>query len=193
MGGSEVSTQLELAAIFAAFVAVTTLFSFVSIGAGAMGGGTPDGAGVYPVLIAGGPNLAPVGTITGYPPVPGFSGTRTDVLTFVIANTGGEGAVDLSRATVTVMAGNYLEVLARSEDLLPEPGTWTATLPRDGDGGIPLRAGEECTIRLRLDRPVPAGETLTVRVRLPGDLPCLITGQAGAPAAAAAASSPPED
>ena len=190
MGGSEASTQLELAAIFAAFVAVTTLFSFVSIGANALGGKIPEGAGVYPILAAGEPRLAPVGDIIGYPSVPGSSGTRIDALTFVIANTGGEGAVDLSRAAVTIMTGNYLEVLTRSEDLPPEPGTWTTPLPRDSDGNVLLGAGEECAVHIRLDHLIPAGETVTVRVRLPGDRPCLIAGEIGA---RQSASSSPED
>ena len=64
MGGSEVSTQLELAAIFVVFVAVTTLFSFVSIGASAMGGESPTGTGAYPVLAAGETCLAQVGGVT---------------------------------------------------------------------------------------------------------------------------------
>lgn len=180
MGGSEASTQLELAAIFAAFVAVTTLFSFVSIGANALGGKIPEGAGVYPVLAAGEPRLAPVGDIIGYPSGPGLSGDRIDALTFIIANTGREGAVDLSRATVTVMAGNYLEVLTRSEDLHPEPGAWTTSLPGDSDGNVLLRAGEECAIHISLGHLIPAGEIVTVRVRLPGDRPCLIAGEIGA-------------
>ena len=176
MGGSEASTQLELAAIFAAFVAVTTLFSFVSIGANAFSGGAPGVAGVYPVLGAGEPCLAPVGDITGYPSVPGFAGTRIDALTFVITNTGGEGAVDISRAALAVMAGNYIEILTRSEDLPPEPGTWATALPPDSNGNVLLGAGEECAVHIRLDHFIPAGETVTVRVRLPGDRPCLIAG-----------------
>ncbi len=196
MGGSEVSTQLELAAIFVVFVAVTTLFSFVSIGASAMGGGSPTGTGAYPVLAAGEPCLAPVGEITGYSSAPGLSGVYTDTLTFVIVNTGEED-IDLSRATVTVMAGDYLEILTRSVGSLSGPGTWTAALPRNGDGSIPLQPGEECAIRIHLDQAVPAGETPTVRIRLPGERPCSITGQAAAPAGDAgggiAASSSPED
>ncbi len=179
MGGSEASNQLELAAIFVAFVAVTTLFSFMSLGAGVMGGGTPDSTGVYPVLTAGEPRLAPVGNITEHSPVPENPGTRTDLLAFAVTNTGGEGNVDLSRATVTVMAGDYLEVLKWSDDIPLMPGTWTTALPRDDAGGIPLRAGEECALYIRLDRPIPAGAPLAVRVRLPGDLPCLITGRVG--------------
>jgi len=197
MGGSEVSTQLELAAIFVAFVAVTTLFSFVSIGASAMGGGSQTGTGTYPVLAAGEPHLAPVGQITGSSSVPEFSGVYVDTLAFVIANTGEDGVVDLSRATVTVTAGGYLEVLTRSRILLPGPGTWTTALARNSDGSIPLRAGEECTVRILLNRPIPAGEIVTVRVRLEGDLPCSITGQAAVPAGdaggAPVASSLPED
>lgn len=197
MGGSEVSTQLELAAIFAAFVAVTTLFSFVSIGAGPMNEGSSPGTGAYPVLAAGEPRLALVGGITGSSLVPEPSGISIDTLTFVIVNTEKDGAVDLSRASVTVLAGDYLEVFRLSNDASPVPGTWTATPLRDGDGGgdggTLLPAGEECTVHLRLDRSVPAGEALTVKVRLEGDLPCSITGPVGVPGAGTAASSSPED
>lgn len=196
MGGSEVSTQLELAAIFAVFVAVTTLFSFVSIGANAMGGGTLTGTGTYPVLAAGDPHLAPAGEITGSSSVPEFSGFYIDTLTFVVVNTGEGGPADLSRATVTVMAGDYLEVLKRSDSPYPA-GTWTAAPPRNSDGSMPLQPGEECAIRIRLGRPIPAGETLTVRMRLAGERPCSITRQAVAPSGDAggstAASSSPED
>jgi len=192
MGGREASNHLELAAIFLAFVAVTTLFSFISLGAGVMGGGVPDDAGVYPVLTASEPRLAPVGNITSHSPVSENPGTLTDLLAFVVANTGGGGAVDLSRATVTIMAGDYLEVLARSEDIPPGPGTWATALPQDDAGGIPLRAGEECALYIRLDRPIPAGTALTARVRLAGDRPCLITGRAGA-SAGVTAYSPPQD
>ncbi|WP_317065456.1 hypothetical protein [Methanoculleus caldifontis] len=196
MGGSEVSTQLELAAIFVGFVAITTLFSFVSIGASAMGGGVATGTGTYPVLAAGEPHLAPVGGIAGHSSVPEFSGVLVDILTFAVVNTGEDGAVDLSRATVTVAAGDYLKILRRSDTLYPA-GTWTASLPRNDDGSIPLRAGEECTVRIRLDRPVPAGEPLTVRVRLAGDRPCTITAQARTAGvdtvAGTAVSSSPED
>lgn len=195
MGGSEVSTQLELAAIFAAFVAVTTLFSFVSIGAGSMNEGSSPGTGAYPVLAAGEPRLALVGGVTGFSSVPELSGISIDTLAFVVANTGEDGEVDLSRASVTVMAGNYLEVFRLSRDASPVPGTWTAAPLEDGDGdgGTLLPAGEECTVQLRLDRSLPAGEALTVKVRLEGGLPCSITGPAGAPGAGTAASSSPED
>lgn len=179
MGGNEASLQLELAAIFVAFVAVTTLFSLVSFGAGAMGGETPADMSAYPVLAADEPHLAPVGEISGYSSIPGLSGTHIDSLAFVIINTGESGAVDISRATVTVMAGDYLEILTQSRDSSPWPGTWAASLPRDSDGSMPLPTGEECTIRIHLDHPIPAGTPLAVRVRLPGALPCLITGPAG--------------
>jgi hypothetical protein len=196
MGGSEVSTQLELAAIFAVFVAVTTLFSFVSIGASAMGGGSLNSAGTYPVLAAGEPCLTPVGGITGYSSVPGLSGVYIDTLTFVIVNAGEED-VDLSRATVTVMAGDYLEIITRSGGSFSGPGTWTAALSHNGDGSMPLRPGEECAVRIHLDQAIPAGESPTVRIRLPGERPCSITGQAAVPACDAgggiAAPSSPED
>ena len=197
MGGSEVSTQLELAAIFAAFVAITTLFSFVSLGAGSLNGESSPGTGAYPVLTAGEPHLAMVGRVTGSSSVPELSGISIDTLAFAVANTGEDGAVDLSRTSVTVMAGDYLEVLRLSGDTTPGPDTWTAALLRDGDGngdgGTLLPAGEEYTVHLRLDRPVPAGEALTVKVRLEGDLPCSITGPVGVPGAGTAASSAPED
>ncbi len=184
MGGSEVCTHLELAAIFAAFVAVTTLFSLVSLGASAMDTGQLSGPDAYPVLAAGEPHLAPVGELFG---------TSIDTFAFRVAHTGEGGPVDLSRATVTVMAGTYLEILTLSRDPHPGPGMWSAAPLRDGDGGMLLEAGEECTILLRLDRPVPAGEALTVLVRPEGNAPCSITGPAGAPAADALASSSEKD
>ena len=179
MGGSEGSTQLELAAIFVAFVVVTTLFSFVSLGAGAVGGEVPGDTGAYPVLIANESHLAPAGDIAGYSSIPVLSGTHIDTLAFAVINTGESGAVDIARATVTVMAGDYIEILSQSGDSLLRPGTWAASLPRDGDGSMPLPTGEECTIRIHLDRPIPAGTPLSVRVRLPGALPCSIAGVPG--------------
>lgn len=175
MGGREACT-LELAAIFAAFITVTTLFSFVSLGAGAMGGGPSADAGAYPVLTAGEPHLAPVGEVTGSSSVPELSGGYIDALAFRITHTGEGGPVDLSRVTVTVMAGTYLEVLTRSAASLPGPGMWTATPPSGGEGGTLLEAGEDCTIRVNLDRPIPVGEGLTVKVRPEGSAPCTITG-----------------
>ncbi|WP_292395148.1 hypothetical protein [Methanoculleus sp. UBA303] len=192
MGGSEAYTHLELAAIFAAFVAVTTLISLVSLGASAMGSGPSPDSGAYPVLAAGEPHLAQIGEVTGSSSAPGLSGTHIDTLTFRVAHTGEGGPVDLSRATVTVMAGTYLEIITQSRDPLPGPGMWTATLLRDSDGGMLLRAGEECTIRLRLDRPIPAGEALVVKVRTEGSAPCSITGPVRVPGAGANAPSSPE-
>ncbi len=192
MGGGEAYTHLELAAIFAAFVAVTTLFSLVSLGASAMDGGTSPGAGAYPVLTAGEPLLVPVGEVTGSSSVPGFSDAYVDTLAFRVAHTGEGGAVDIARVTVTVMAGSYLEILTLSEGPLPGPGMWTATPLRDGDAGTLLLAGEECMIRLCLDRPVPAGEVLTVRVRPEGNAPCSITGPVRVPAADANVLSSPD-
>lgn len=177
MGERETCTHLELAAVFAAFVVVTTLFSLVSLGASAMSGGPASNLGAYPVLTAGEPHLAPVGDVTGSSSVPEFSGASIDTLTFRIAHTGDSGAVDLSRATVTVMAGDYLEILTRSKDLLPGPGMWTAIPP---GGGTLLHAGERCTIRLHLDRFISADEILTIQVRPEGSGPCSITGPVNA-------------
>lgn len=174
MEGSEDCTHRELVTILLAFVAVTTLFSFVSLWPGAAGSASSPGpAGGYPVLAAGKPPLAPVGGITGTSSVPGISGTHVDTLAFRITHTGEDEPVDLSRATVTVMAGRYLEVLARSWDHLPGPGTWTATPLR---GGTHLEAGDECTILISLGRPIPAEDGLTIRVRLEGSTPCSISG-----------------
>jgi hypothetical protein len=186
MGGNEVHTHLELAAIFAAFVAVTTLFSLVSYGVGGMNGGSTLDSNMYPVCTAGEPCLEPVGGVTGSSSVPGPSGAFVDTVAVRVAHTGEGDPVDLARATVTVMAGSYLEILAPSKDLLPEPGTWSAATP---GGGNLLGAGEECMIRLCLDRPIPAGETLTVLVRPEGNAPCSITS----PACAPATSSPEKD
>ncbi|MDK2917175.1 MAG: archaeal flagellin FlaB [Euryarchaeota archaeon] len=178
MGGSDVHTHLELAAIFAAFIAVTTLFSLVSSGAGGMNGGPVQDSEMYPVFTAGKPCLEQVGEVTGSSSIPGLSGAFVDTVAVRVAHTGDGDPVDLARATVTVMAGTYLEILAPSGDALPGPGTWSAQTPT---GGSLLRAGEECTIRLCLDRPVPAGETLTVLVRPEGNAPCSITSPACAP------------
>ena len=175
MGGREVCT-LELAVIFVAFVAVTTLISFISLGASALGGGPSADAGAYPVLTAGEPHLAPVGEVTGSSSVPGLSGGYIDTLAFRIAHTGEGGPVNLSRVTVTVMAGTYLEVLTQSGASRPGPGMWTATPLSDGDGGTLLEAGEDCTLRLNLDRPIPVDEGLTIKVRPEGSIPCTITG-----------------
>ena len=191
MGGSEACTHLELAATFAAFIAVATLFSLVSFGAGAIGSGPVAGVGAYPVLAADEPHLALVGEITGSLSVPGPVGTSIDTLTFRIAHTGEDEAIDLSRVTVTVMAGDYLEILTRSGDSLPGPGMWTATLP--SGGGTLLLAQEECTVRLCLDRPVPAGDCLTVKVRPEGSRPCTIAGPVRVLAAGAGASLPEKD
>jgi archaellin len=189
MGGSEAYTHLELAAIFAAFVAVTPLFSLVSLGASAMDTGQLPGASAYPVLTAGEPHLALVGEVTGSSSVPGLPGTYIDTIAFRITHTGEGGTVDLSRATVTVMAGTYLEILTLSGNSFQGPGTWSAALP---GGGTLLPAGEECTIRLYLDRPVPADEALTVLVRPEGNAPCSITGPVRISAADANALSSPD-
>ena len=174
MGESRARAHLELAAIVTAFVAVTALFSFVSLAANAMEGGPAPGPGAYPVLPADDPHLAPVGAITGSSSVPESSGTSIDTITFRVVHTGGgNGPVDLARTTVTVMAGTYLEILTQSGAASPGPGTWTATPPR---GDTLLLAGEDCEIRLCLDRPVSAGEALTVWVRPEGGGPCSITG-----------------
>lgn len=130
---------------------------------------------VYPVLTAEDPHLAPIGEIICCSSVQ----DHIDTLAFTVVNTNESGTVDLSRATVTVMAGDFIEVLTRSKDSSPGPGTWRPSLPGDNDGAIPLAAGEECTIQILLDRPIPAGTTLTVRVRLPGALPCPVTGVSG--------------
>ncbi len=188
MGGSDACTHLELAAIFAAFVTVTTLFSLVSLGAGAVDGGPSPGPDAYPVLAAAEPRLALVGEVTGSSSVPELSGSFVDTLVFCVAHTGEGEAVDLSRVTVTVMAGTYLEILARSGDPLPGPGTWAATTLQNEAGGALLPAGGECMIRLFLDRPVPAGEALTVLVRPEGSAPCSIAGPVGVPAAGVPAS-----
>lgn len=191
MGGSEGCTHLELAAIVLAFVAVTTLFSFLSLGAGGASSASSPGPGGYPVLAAGEPLLAPVGEITGSSSAPGGSGTYVDTLVFRITHTGGGEPVDLSRATVTVMAGQYLEILPRSGDSLPGSATWTATPLRSGTH---LLAGEECTVRLSLDRLIPAGDGLTIKVRPEGGAPCTITGPVKVlPGDAGAPSSPEED
>lgn len=185
MGGSEAYTHLELAAIFAAFVAVTTLFSLVSLGASVMDIGSSSDPGAYPFLIAGEPHLAPVGEVTFY----GFPGRGIDTLSFCVIHTGEGRAVDLSRVTVTVMAGTYLEILAPSTDPAPGPGTWSAALP---GGGTLLFPGEEGTIRLRLDHPAPMDEALTILVRPEGSAPCSITGLIRIPAADTDALSSPE-
>ncbi|MDK2890029.1 MAG: archaeal flagellin FlaB [Methanoculleus sp.] len=189
MGGSEAYTHLELAVIFAAFVAVTTLFSLVSLGASAMDSGPSPDSGADPVLAAGEPRLAPAGEVTGSSSVPGLPGTYIDTLVFRVVHTGEGGCVDLSRATVTVMAGTYLEILTLSGSSLPGPGTWSAAVP---GGGTLLFSGEECTIRLCLDRPVPADEALTVLVRPEGNAPCSITGPVRIPATDANALSSPD-
>jgi hypothetical protein len=186
MGGSEVHTHLELAAIFAAFVAVTTLFSLVSSGAGGMNGGSEPDPDMYPAFAAGEPYLEQVGEVTGSSSIPGLSGIYVDTVAVRVAHTGEGDPVDLARATVTVMAGTYLEILAPSGDILPQPGTWSAATP---GGDNLLGAGEECVIHLCLDRPIPAGETLTVLVRPEGNAPCSITSSPGAPAS----SSPEKD
>jgi archaellin len=179
MGGSDAHTHLELAAIFAALIAVTTLFSFVSLGANGMTGSSSPDLGIYPVCAAGEPCLEPVGEVTGSSSVPGHSGTFVDTVAVRVAHTGRGDPVDLARTTVTVMAGTYLEILAPSGDVPLQPGTWSAATP---GGDNLLSAGEECTIHLHLDRPIPAGESVTVLVRPEGNAPCSITGPAGAPA-----------
>jgi hypothetical protein len=189
MGGSEAYTHLELAAIFAAFVAVTTLFSLVSLGASAMDGGPSPDSGAYPVLTAGEPRLAPAGEVTGSSSIPGLSGTFVDTVAVRIIHTGEGEAVDLSRATVTVTAGTYLEILTPSGSSFPGPGTWSAAVP---GGGTLLFPGDECTIRLCLDRPVSLDEALTVLVRPEGSAPCSITGPVRIPAADADALSSPD-
>lgn len=172
VGGSEVCTYFELAAIFAALIAVTTLFSLVSLGTGAMGCG--PAAGAYPVLIGGEPHIAQAGEITGFLSVPETSGILVDTLAFRIIHTGEGGAIDLSRVTVTVLAGDYLEILARSRETLPEPGMWSAA-PLPDDDAL-FRPGDECTILLRLDRPAPADGGLIIKMRPEGSRPCTITG-----------------
>ncbi len=176
MGGSEACTHLELAAIFAAFITVTTLFSFISLGAGALGGGSPACMGGYPILTAGEPHLALAGEITGSPSVPGPPAAGVDTLTFRMAHTGEGDAIELSRVTVTIMAGDYLEILARSGDSPPGPGMWIATPSSPGGGGALLEPGEECTVRICLDRPIPTDDDLIIKVRPEGCWPCTITG-----------------
>ncbi|WP_243670581.1 hypothetical protein [Methanoculleus chikugoensis] len=154
-------------------------------------GSTPDSDIYPPVCTAGEPCLEPVGgEVTGSSSVPGgLSGIYVDTVAVRIAHTGKGDPVDLARATVTVMAGTYLEILAPSGDVLPQPGgTWSAATSGGGDNLLGA-GGEECTIRLCLDRPIPAGETLTVLVRPEGNAPCSITTSPGAPAS----SSPEKD
>ena len=175
MGGSEACTHLELAAIFAAFIAVTALFSFVSLGAGAMGGGSQACTDRYPILAAEESHLALSGEIVGSLSDPGLPAASIDTLTFRIAHTGEGSAIELSRVTVTIMAGDYLEVLARSGDSLPGPGMWMATPPPGGDGAL-LEPGGECTVWVCLDRPIPADGDLIIKVRPEGCWPCTIAG-----------------
>jgi hypothetical protein len=172
MGGSEGCTHLELAATFAAFITVATLFSLISFGAGAIGSGPAAGMDTYPVLAANEPHIALAGEITGSLSVPEPAGTCIDTLTFRIAHTGEGEAIDLSQ-------------------VLPGPGMWTATLPVGGS--TLLEPGEECTVRLCLDRPVPAGDDLTIKVRPEGSRPCTIAGPVRVLAAGAGASLPEKD
>ncbi|NLN09707.1 MAG: hypothetical protein GX186_08920 [Methanoculleus thermophilus] len=183
MGGGEPCTHLELAVIFVAFTVVTTLFSLVSLGAGAMG--PAPAVDVYPVLAAGEPQLEVAGGVYGSSSVPGPSETSIDTLTFRVAHTGEEGAIDLSRATVTIMMDDYIEILALSKDPIPEPGMWAVVSPGEG---MLIHPGQERIISLRLDRPIPAGEILTLQVRTEGRAPCSVTGPVSIPTAGAPAS-----
>lgn len=177
MGGSDAHTYLELAAIVTALIAVTTLFSLVSLGTNGMTGSSPSDSGIYPVCAADEPYLEQAGEVSGSSSVPGHSGTFVDTVAVRVAHTGEGEPVDLARTTVTVMAGTYLEILAPSGDIPLQPGTWSAATDR---GDNLLGAGEECMIHLHLDRPIPVGESLTVLVRPEGNAPCSITSPAGA-------------
>lgn len=177
MGGSKGGAHLESVAIFTAFITVTTLFSFMSLGMGTIWDDRPVvDPSTYPILTANEPDLARDGEIVASPSVQDPTGTYVDLLAIRIAHTGERNVINLSLTTVTVMSGDYLKILSWSEETVPGPGMWTAA-PSSDRGSVLLKPKDKCTVIIHLDRLIHIDDNITIMVRQPGSRPCIVTGR----------------
>ncbi len=172
--GFDGTTGLEIALVFGAFIAVTSLFSCLSLGAGAASlPGVSDPG--YPVVAAGSPCLEAAWEVRGAgdrnaPPV------LLDALTLTVVSTDAGAPVDMTRATVTVMTACDLETLTYSAAAVPKSGSWTIADRGDGNGDTVLEAGETFTLLIRLPSPLVEGSDVRVVIRPEGAGPTILTG-----------------
>lgn len=165
--GPDAAAGLEIALVLGAFIAVTSLFSFLSLGAGAVPlPGSGDSG--YPVVAAGSPCLEAVWDIRPA----GVS--SADTLTLTVAPIDAGTPVDMARATVTVMTPCDLETLTYAA-AAPEPGTWTIAVQENGNGDAVLETDEMFTLLLRLPSPLPDGADVRVVIRPEGAGPTSLT------------------
>jgi archaellin len=174
MEASDACTHLEVLVIIGAFVAVTALFSFFALGTTILPGQT-SGICTYPTLIKDDSPLQLLGNVTASSVVSSPSGIYIDTLSFTIGHTGQGDAIDLPKVTVTVMTSQYLDILERTDESFPMAGEWAVVSSPHGDDDDILEAGEECTIRIALPRPVLSSDDLIVKIRPEGGAPFSIT------------------
>ncbi|MDN7023447.1 hypothetical protein FGU65_00780 [Methanoculleus sp. FWC-SCC1] len=166
--GPDAAAELEIALVLGAFIAVTSLFSFLSLGTGAASLAGAGDAG-YPVVAAGSPCLEAVWDIRS------AGGQNADTLTLTVAPTEPGMPVDMARATVTVMTPCDLETLTYSAAAAPEPGAWTVAAQENGNGDAVLEAGEIFTLQIRLPSPLPDGADVRVIIRPESAGPTVLT------------------
>jgi archaellin len=191
MGEVDACTQLELLLIIGCFVAVTALFSYLTLGAGLLSD-TGSAGDAYPILAREESSLELAGPVTASATVQTWQDWQIDTLTFGIAHTGKGDPVDLARLTVTIMTADYLDILVRSATAPPAPGEWAVSVIRERNRDDLLGDGEVCVIALHLPRPILAGEDLVVKVRPEGGAPFSFTETVRAPATDNGASLPAE-
>jgi archaellin len=178
--GSGGTTELEVALVFGAFIAVTSLFSCLSLGAGAASLPGVSDAG-YPVVAAGSPCLEAVLEIRGADD-PHIPSAFVDTLTLTVAPTDAGAPVDMTQATVTVMMPHDLETLTYSAAAVPESGAWTIADQANGNGDAVLEAGETFTLLIRLPSPLVDGSNVRVVIRPEGAGPTFVTWTVRMPA-----------
>ncbi|RXE55236.1 hypothetical protein ABH15_10610 [Methanoculleus taiwanensis] len=123
-GTPEASTELELALVFGAFIAVTTLFSYMALGASTapLAGGIDASCPVSPV---GSPSLAIVGDVVGIGTPHTTSSPLIDVLRLTVVPVAADRPLDIKQTTVTVMTRDRIAILSYTDTPLPGRGEWT--------------------------------------------------------------------
>lgn len=164
-GTPDAGTELELALVFGAFIAVTTLFSYMALGASTapLAGGIDAPGPVSPV---GSPSLAIAGDVIGIGTPHTTPSPLIDALRLTVVPVAADRPLDSRQTTVTVMTRDRIAILSYTDTPLPGRGEWTIAGSH--------ASGEAFDILIGLPEPLVRDAEVSVVIRPEGAAPTVL-------------------